>query len=96
MPTDYLLDGDKDLRIENGDFVKGESTLQHIDLMLRLEKGELRQYPKTGIGINTYLLNDAAGEAYQEIQKQLEADGMKVRKIQIFEDGSINIDAFFP
>jgi hypothetical protein len=95
MPVDYTLTND-DLTIANGDFVKDESTLQHQSLLIRLKKGELRQYPKTGVGIENYLLDESSGDAYPEIQKQFEADGMTVRSIDVYEDGSVKTQAFYP
>ncbi|MFD0997676.1 hypothetical protein ACFQ21_00090 [Ohtaekwangia kribbensis] len=101
MPNDYLLDADDDLRIENGDFVVGESTSQHLSLLLRLEKGELRQYPITGVGINKFLVDDNPGDIYLEIQKQLIADNLTIRKLRILLSESDNtlqtdIDARYP
>lgn len=100
MPIDYLHDSDDDLKIENGDFVKGESTKQHQGLLVRLKKGELRQFPKTGVGIEDFLQDDNPGDAHMEIQKQLEADGMVVREIRLRfnEDGELElmIDAYYP
>jgi hypothetical protein len=72
-----------DLKIANGDFVVSESTAQHQSLLTRLKKGELRQFPKTGVGIDDFLLDDAPGDVFQEIQKQFEADGMVIREIDI-------------
>lgn len=93
MVQDYLLDTDFDLRIEAGDFVVGESTTQHQDLLMLLEKGELRQYPKTGVGVRTYLNDDSLGDIYQEIQRQFENDGMTVSKLVINSDGKIELVA---
>lgn len=101
MPVDYLNTEDDDLLIANGDFVKGESTQQHQSLLTRLKKGELRQYPRTGVDIDSFLLDDNPGDAYQEIQKQFEADGMKVRKIELNLNEAENklepnVDAYYP
>jgi hypothetical protein len=82
MPADYLHIDD-DLKIADGDFVTGESTLQHQQLLLRLKKGELRQFPKTGVGVDDFLLDDTPGDVYMEIRKQFGADGMTVRKLEI-------------
>lgn len=95
MPQDYLHDDDFDLKIENGDFVVGESTQQHQQLLLLLEKGELRQYPKTGVGLKTFLNDDNIGDLNQEIQKQFEADGMTISKLKIFSDGKAEIAAVY-
>ena len=100
MPGDYLHIDD-DLKIADGDFVTGEAVLQHQQLLLRLKKGELRQFPKTGCGIDDFLLDDAPGDVYLEIRKQFEADGMSIRKLDInFNESSGKlepvIDAFYP
>lgn len=100
MPTDYLHDND-DLLIQDGDFVVGESTLQHQSLLIRLKKGELRQYPKTGVGVDDFLLDDAAGDIYLEIQRQLEADGNVIRGITVRLNEDENkleteVDAYYP
>lgn len=101
MPIDYLHDSD-DLKIADGDFAKGESTMQHQSLLVRLKKGELRQFPKTGVGIEDFLQDDNPGDVHVEIQKQLEADGMVIRDIQLqFSDGDeklleLRIDAYYP
>lgn len=93
--TDYLLDTDFDLRIENGDFVVGESSAQHQQLLLLLEKGELRQYPLTGVGLKNFLNDDNLGELYQEIQKQFKADGLSVNRLKIYNDGQMELDASY-
>ena len=93
MPKDYLLDDDFDLKIANGDFVVGESTAQHQQLLLLLEKGELRQYPRTGVGIKNFLNDDNLGDLYQEIHKQFKADGLNIEKLKIYNDGRVDVDA---
>jgi len=95
MPQDYILDSGFDLLIKDGDFVVGESTAQHQDLLIRLEKGELRQYPKTGVGIKTFFNDDQVGSLYGEIQQQFEGDGMVINKIAITSDGKMEINAAY-
>ena len=43
--SDILLNDSDDLNIVNGDFVIGESTLQEVGIILRLNSGELRNDP---------------------------------------------------
>lgn len=43
--SDILLDDNDDLDIVNGDFVIGESTLQEVGIILRLNSGELKSDP---------------------------------------------------
>jgi hypothetical protein len=89
MTTDYKQQDD-DLLIEDGDFVVTESTVQHQSDLLRLKKGELRQFPKTGVGIDDFLLDDNAGDIYQEIQRQFEADGLLIRRLEVNLDLTTN------
>lgn len=43
--NDILLDANDDLDIVNGDFVIGESVLQEVGIILRLNSGELKSDP---------------------------------------------------
>lgn len=43
--NDILLDTNDDLDVVNGDFVMGESTLQEVGIILRLNTGELKSDP---------------------------------------------------
>ena len=95
MPADYLHTDNHDLLIQSGDFVVGESTTQHQDLLMLLNKGELRQYPKTGVGIQSFLNDDAIGGLYGEIQQQFRADGMTVNKLVIGSTGTVTIEAVY-
>lgn len=95
MPNDYLYTEDMDLLIADGDFVVGESTFQHQQALLIAEKGELRQYPLTGVGAKSFLNDDKIGDLYPEIQKQFEADGMVVKTLSVNHEGKINVDASY-
>lgn len=96
MPKDYLLDSEFDLRIENGDFVVGESTAQHQQILLLENKGENRQFPRTNVGIVNYINDDNLGDMYQETIKQFKGDGMDVQRLEIYPDGRMNVDAKYP
>lgn len=43
--TDILLNEEDDLNINDGDFVVGESVLQEVGIILRLNTGELKSDP---------------------------------------------------
>lgn len=92
---DFLLDENFDLMIANGDFVMGDATEQNQALLLLAQKGEVRQFPDAGCGSQDWLDDDEVSDLGAEIQKQLELDGMKVKKIEVFESGKINIDAHY-
>lgn len=79
--TDLLVDNVYDLLIENGDFVAGESTLQHQKLLCATNKGEWREFPIMGVGINNWIKDENVGSAKVDIKKQFERDGMTVERI---------------
>ena len=93
MPTDILLNDDGDLQFENGDFKKGESTYQHQRFLLTSQKGEWREYPLVGVGLQDYLNDHNLSDLSFEIENQFENDGMSVREISVFENGKVTIDA---
>ena len=93
MPTDIILNDNLDLKTRNGDFEVSESTLQHQKLLLLAQKGEWREYPRVGIGIQNYIEDDALGDLYQEIQKQYTRDGMQIDKLRVLQDGKIDVEA---
>jgi hypothetical protein len=83
MPFDIAIDSaDNDLVIESGDFVIGESTLQHQRLLLLIEKGELREFPTRGVGLQSWLNDERAGDLNGQIKREYEIDGMDVSVIQ--------------
>lgn len=89
---DFLLDDNGDLLIQNGDFVIGESDNQHqLDILLS-EKGEWKEFPEIGVGINEMLSDDDFVEFLIEAKKNLEYDGMSINNIEFTGDGKLNID----
>ncbi len=81
MPQDILLDETGDLAIKDGDFVIGESTIQHQQLLLASQKGEWKENPLVGVGIENYLNDDTTNDMMNEISSQFEKDGMKIKSI---------------
>ncbi|MFS2189809.1 hypothetical protein ACCC92_24245 [Mucilaginibacter sp. Mucisp84] len=89
---DYMLDDTNDLRIENGDFVLGDSDLQHQKLLLFAEKGAYKQYPTTGVGIMSFLNDDSEADMLREIRLQFAQDGMQVDRLA-YKDGNLQVIA---
>ncbi len=81
MPNDILLDENFDLQFVGGDLVHGESTRQHQRLLLLTAKGEVREFPTVGVGLNDWILDDEFGDLNGVIKRQFEADGMVLKKI---------------
>lgn len=92
--TDILLDSDGDLLIVDGDLVIGESTIQHQQLLLSTNKGEWKQSPKVGIGLQDFLNDDSVNGIMNEINYQFTQDGMKVNSINIVNE-QLNIEALY-
>jgi hypothetical protein len=94
MPSDILLDTSFDLAFADGDFVTGESTRQHQQLLLLVEKGELKEFPTRGVGIATWLNDHTTGNLNGVIKREFEADGMKVLKVSGVGE-SFNVEAVY-
>lgn len=84
MRTDILLnDAGDDLAIKNGDFVVGQSDLQNVMLIIRLHKGNIKQYPLIGYGEERLINNPMNGAARREIQLQLQSDGYRPKRFEV-------------
>lgn len=91
---DILLDSNVDIMFADGDFVIGDSTMQNQYLILSSQKGEWKENPFIGAGIED-MLNDEGSEAYwkRRIAEELKRDGMDVKEVKIINNGQININA---
>lgn len=94
---DFKLDDKGDIAIENGDFtVLNNATAQHKKHLLFYEKGELKESLLMGVGIKSFILDDANGdELLHEIQEQYEADGMVVEKLTIDKNYNLEEEAIY-
>lgn len=91
---DILLDTNNDLLIVDNDFVKGESSGQHQELLLLLAKGELKETPEATVGIKDFINESDIDEMVFEIRKRYEGDGMIVNSISYNETtGDLLYDA---
>lgn len=92
--TDILLHTDFDLLIVAGDFVTGESTEQHQELLLLTAKGDWRESPTVGVGAKGFLKDDSGYSLLGEIKKEFERDGMNVSSVSMTAD-KINVKAVY-
>ena len=90
---DLILDQDGDLKIQNGDFAIGESTIQHQHHIIIANKGEYKEHPEVGVGIGDAILTERPKRILTEIKRNLEYDGMRVKQVRFEDDQSITIDA---
>lgn len=93
--NDLILDTDYDLKIANGDLVAGESTQQHQALLILIEKGELREFPTRGVGVQSWIIDDVNfGDLNAEVKRQFELDGMKVLSLK-GKNANLQIEAYY-
>lgn len=78
---DILLNTGDDIAIVNGDFVVGESDLQNIYLLMRLNKTNIKQSPRTCVGEELLQNGTVNAELRKEVQLQLQADGYRLRQL---------------
>jgi hypothetical protein len=77
---DFLLDSDRDLRIENGDLVIGDSDQDHINDIMNSMPGWFKKYPLLGFN------------PYKDLNARVDpTDLNKNAKIQLKSDGYTNI-----
>ncbi len=86
---DIMLGGDDDLLFEGGDFVIGESTLQHQVALVIDNKGDYKGSPAVCVGANQYIDNEDVGAFMQEIAAQFGGDGMSVAGVTKLADGRV-------
>lgn len=95
MPQDFILTEELDLAIADGDFVVGESTLQHQLLLLKLNKGDLKEHPLACVGVARYLKDEDFGGLTGEVKRECENDGMNVTKVELDADGKLTLEALY-
>ncbi|MCM1035530.1 MAG: hypothetical protein NC038_05480 [Paludibacter sp.] len=76
-----------DLLVEHGSMVIAETTPQNQAFLLVAHKGEYKEHPLVGIGIQD-LVHDHDFNAWKsEIVAQLEADGQRITGLRLTEAG---------
>lgn len=92
IQTDILLDAGGDVYAAGGDFAVGDSLNQRVGLLLMIGKGQLKQHPLTGVGIDDILLSESKAAVQNEIRQQLKLDGLRLKKI-VTTGNTLHIDA---
>lgn len=87
------VERDKDGLISSG-LAVGGTLSQNQALILHAHKGEMKESPATGVGLSDSIGDDGLTGWRREIALQLEADGMKVRGIQMTTE-KLTIDAYY-
>jgi hypothetical protein len=92
MRKDILLgsvDDSYDLLIENGDFVIGNSHVQHVRHIFAAHPGTYKQYPKLGIGIKDDINSPMDQSLIRKVQIHLKSDGYKPQNIKIVQSAIV-------
>jgi hypothetical protein len=61
----------------------GDVTYQNQAIILLAQKGELKENPITGVGINDMCNDSDFGMFKREITRQIEGDGQRIKKLVI-------------
>ena len=79
---DFIFKDDKE--IVNGDWSVSFSDTQHIEHILRAEKGNFYQFPATGVGIEKYQNGSVRpGVLEKLISDELRADNYSISEIKV-------------
>lgn len=89
---DILQTPDGDISLEGDDITYTESTGHHKADLLLADKGHYKETPVAGVGAANFINETDPEEFYRTVRKELERDGMKVKKIRI-TNGELEIDA---
>jgi len=81
LQNDIALDGNKTLRVANGDFVITESTAEHQTQLIINAKGDFKENPLVCIGAFGYLNDEDDGGLLRETSRQFAMDGMDVSSV---------------
>lgn len=100
--TGILLDENGDVAIDVvrdandliiSDFIIGDITVQNQQLILLAEKGEIKEDPKLGVALTSFIDDDDTSELLREIRLNLTADGQKVEFCGFNSDGKLKLIA---
>ncbi|MDM1557052.1 hypothetical protein HX126_21080 [Chryseobacterium indologenes] len=95
MPFDIILDENFDVKIEDGDFVVGESTYQNQNLLILADKGQFKMDPTVGVGVRRFLESNKKDDLAREIRQEFMKDGMIVKSLTITPEMEIKVDAVY-
>ena len=82
-----------DLEINDGDFIADSSAYQNTQHIILAQKGEYKEVPEIGVGIEQMLNHEESTEFLIEIKKNLEYDGQKVTNVSFTQNNKLSIDA---
>lgn len=76
MRLDILKDDNGGLAFADGDFATGQSDQQHVEDLLDLQVGEIKEFPLAGFGAINYIKRTVtAAEFKRDLKVYLNMDG---------------------
>lgn len=91
--VDVLLDIEDNPIIRGGDFALGDVNAQNQRLLLLSDKGDWKEHPACGVGLDGWLADENPDDLYREIREQFSGDGLKVKAMKALADGKLMVDA---
>jgi hypothetical protein len=73
--------------------VIGDVTQQNQKIILLAEKGEIKEAPKLGVGIASFIDDDSPSDLLREIRENLREDGQTVNSCSFNATGKLVIDS---
>lgn len=90
---DLIVDETDELKIKNGDFVVDDADMQHVEHIIQVQKGEYKEFPLLGFGVQGYLkTNTPPFEFKRDLKIQLEYDGYKNANLSLTNDYQLSIE----
>ena len=90
--VDILLDADGAFRVENGDFVIGDGTIDDCFIIMKLNTGALKSDPVLGINLIRMINSkQSTSEMKQTIQLHMARDNKNFKKLDII-NGNIDFE----
>lgn len=90
--TGILLDTSTgDLLIEDGALCLGDTDSQTVALLLQTAKGEWKENVKLGADARSMLGGPRDAFWTQEVKRMAQTQGVSIKKVEVEDDGTINI-----
>jgi hypothetical protein len=86
---DLQLTESGDLHISGSDLLIGDSDAQQQRILLVAQKGSIKQFPDTGVGLLNYLNSSDINSMIREVRHQFEKDGIQVSAITYDESTNV-------
>jgi hypothetical protein len=84
--TDFILDENNDIIVENSSFKTGDSFQQEVKLIMQGPPGSFRENGYLGMDLLSSIDDDEASYIISELKKMLRLDGKKLNYINTDND----------